>query len=938
MIRIRTALKAPSSALFAAMGITALLWASALAAVPATQSSGPATGTSQPTTRTAPAGPTPTKVTEAEGITEYRLPNGLRVLLFPDQSKPTIVVNVTYLVGSRHENYGETGMAHLLEHMLFKGTPHHSDIAKEFNARGMRFNGSTSLDRTNYFELFQASDDNLSWALGMEADRMVNSFIARKDLDTEMTVVRNEYERGENVPTAVLIKRLQSIAYDWHNYGHATIGNRSDIENVEISNLQKFYRLYYQPDNAVLLVAGKFDTDKTLKLVSKYFGAISRPQRALPKLWTVEPAQDGERSFVVRRAGDLQVVALGYKVPSALHPDDQALDFAAFALTDTPSGRLHKALVETGKAARVAAFRSDGIDGSLQVFLAFVKKGEPVEPVQAEMIREVEGFHDNSPTAEEMERARLSFANEAERTLDDHEKIGLELSEDIALGDWRMFFLARDRQQNMTAAEVQEAAGRYFKRDNRTVGVFLNEDNPQRAEMPKVASAAEMLKDFKPKEATSPAEAFDPTPDNIDRRTKHLEIGGMKVALLQKKNRGETVFVVLALPSGDEKSLFGRGETALLTGQMMMRGTSRYTREQLRDEFTKLKAIGGVYGHGAAFDTTRTHVAAAIRLAAHVLREPSFPEAEFTQLQKQVLTGIESQLSEPDPQAESTLAQHFNTYPKGDMRYAPSPRERLEDVKAVSLDDVKAYYKTFYGADHAQIAIVGDFDEAEIVKAITESFDGWHSGTPYTRITRQHKDIDPVDRSVETPDKENAAFLARLNIDLNEDDADYPALFVANHILGGGAGFDSRLNHRIRVKDGLSYIVYSSLNASRFDRANSWTVHASAAPQNIARVESAFTEELARFLKDGITPEELAKAKSSIAQHDVQARAQDQNLVRRMQANIDAGRGFAWEKQFEANVQALTPEAVLAVARKYIDPARITIVKAGDFAKVSKAE
>lgn len=929
MMGNRTAFVATRYALFAAMAIAALLWGNAWAAAAPTQST-------QSTASTAALAQKPEKVTEVEGITEYRLANGLRVLLFPDQSKPTIVVNVTYLVGSRQENYGETGMAHLLEHMMFKGTPSHADLPKQFNSRGMRFNGTTSLDRTNYYELFQANDDNLSWALGMEADRMVHSFIARKDLDTEMTVVRNEYERGENVPSAVLIKRLQSIAYDWHNYGHSTIGNRSDIENVEIGNLQRYYRMYYQPDNAVLLVAGKFDPDRTLALVAKCFGPIPRPKRALPKLWTVEPTQDGERSFVVRRVGDVELVALGYKVPSALHPDAQALSFATFALTDTPSGRLHKALVETGKAVAVGGFRLNGIDGSLQVILAVVKKGEPVEPVQAEMIRQVEGLHDNPLADQEMERARLHFANEAEHTLDDHENIGLQLSEYIALGDWRMFFLTRDRDQKVTATEVQEATGKYFRRDNRTVGLFLPEDNPQRAEMPKVASAAEMLHDFKPTQAASTGEAFDPTPDNIDRRTKRLEIGGMKVALLQKKNRGETVFVALYLPAGDEKSLFGQNETAALTGQMLMRGTSRYTREQLHDEFARLKINGGVNGLGAGFDTTRANIAAAISLAAHVLREPSFPEAEFAQLQKQAITGIETQLSQPDAQAAATLAHQFNIYPKGDWRYAPLLQERLDQLKAVSLDDVKRYYKTFYSADRAQIAIVGDFDEAEVVKAITESFDGWHSSTPYARVTRQFENIEPVNRSIETPDKENAIFLARLNVDLNEDDADYPALFIVNYVLGG-AGFDSRLVKRIRVKEGLSYVVFSALNPGRFDRAGNWTAQATAAPQNIARVESAFKDELATLLKDGVGAEELAKAKSGLAQRFLQARAQDQNLVGKMRFDLDAGHTFEWDKQFEARVQALTPDAVLAAARKYIDPTRLTIVKAGDFAKVSKA-
>jgi zinc protease len=370
----------------------------------------------------------------------------------------------------------------------------------------------------------------------------------------------------------------------------------------------------------------------------------------------------------------------------------------------------------------------------------------------------------------------------------------------------------------------------------------------------------------------------------------------------------------------------------------MSRGTSRYTREQLRDEFSKLKVEGGVGGQGAAFDTTRENVAAAIRLAAHVLREPSFPESEFEQLKKLTLTSIESQLSEPTARAASALGQHFNTYPKGDVRYSPTFEEQIEGIRAVRLDDVRKHYKTFYGADNAMIAVVGDFDEAEVVKALTESFAGWRSGAPWTRVTRKFEDIGPVNQSIETPDKENAFLTARLNFEMNENDPDMPALYVANYILGGGAGFDSRLIQRIRVKEGLSYGVGSGVAISPFDRAASWNANAIAAPQNIAKVESALKDELARILKDGITPEELAKAKSGIAQQEAQSLAQDRGLVQRLVSHIDTGRTFTWEKQFLEHVQALTPEAVNAAARKYIDPAKITIVKAGDFSKAAKAQ
>jgi len=199
-----------------------------------------------------------------EGITEYNFSNGLRVLLFPDASQAKTTVNITYLVGSRMENYGETGMAHLLEHMVFKGTPSRGNIMSELGQRGMDFNGTTWLDRTNYFETFPASDENLDFALAMEADRMVNSLVAKKDLDSEMTVVRNEFESGENDPSGILDERVLSTMYLWHNYGKSTIGARADIEKVPAPTLRKFYEKYYQPDNATLIVSGKFDDKAAL--------------------------------------------------------------------------------------------------------------------------------------------------------------------------------------------------------------------------------------------------------------------------------------------------------------------------------------------------------------------------------------------------------------------------------------------------------------------------------------------------------------------------------------------------------------------------------------------------------------------------------------------------------------------------------------------------
>jgi zinc protease len=867
-----------------------------------------------------------------EGITEYRLPNGLKVLLFPDSSRPTVTVNVTYLVGSRQENYGETGMAHLLEHLMFKGAPKHPDITRQFADRGMEFNGTTSFDRTNYYEVFQASNDNLQWALQMEADRMVNSFIAKKDLDSEMTVVRNEYESGENSPGAVLMKRMQSLSYDWHAYGRPTIGNRSDIENVKIANLQAFYHTWYQPDNAVLLVAGKFDPVATLGTISRLFGAIPRPKRTLPQFWTVEPTQDGERTYAVRRQGDVQIVALGYKIPSGLHPDSDVLDFASSILGDVPTGRLHKLLVDSGMASEVFAFPQTGYAPGLQMFGAVVKKGAPIEPVRAALTEAVEGFTKHPPTPEEMERVRRTYLNQYERSLTDPQKVGVSLSEAISLGDWRLYFVGRDRVKAVKADEVAAAAGRYFRRDNRVTGTFIPDDQPQRAQIPVAPSAQALLKDFKPQATAYNAEDFEPTQENILKRTTLVTEGGVKLALLPKKNRGATVTVDLRQHIGDEKNLFGKGAVPGLTAAMLMRGTTQYSRVQLADAFDKLKISGGP----THFETTRENLPEALRLVAHVLKQPSFPQAEFEQLRQQALVGLEAGKSDPQELASRALAEHFDIYPHGDVRHETTLEEDVADIKAATLDQLKAFHRDYYGTTPAEMAIVGDFDAKQIAPLVDQLFGHWKAAEHVAPVLRRYADIGPIHKTLDTPDKENGVYSARMNLDLNVEDPNYPALMLANYIFGEG-GMRSRLMDRIRQKEGLSYGGGSQLVAGDLDRAGMFAISAIAAPQNLRRVDTAVRAELARAVKDGFTQAELTGARSGLMQQRIQNRSDDGVLAAGWTSYLYRGKTYEWSREFERKLMAVTLPELNAAFRKAIDPARLSVVMAGDQRKAAAA-
>ncbi len=874
-----------------------------------------------------------TKVRTVEGVEEYHLRNGLKVLLYPDRTKPTVTVNVTYKVGSRMENYGETGMAHLLEHLMFKGSTHFPHPEKEFAARGFRNNGSTYYDRTNYFSTFQASDDNLRWALAREADAMTNSFISRKDLDSEMTVVRNEYEMGETRPSSVLFKRLLSAMFEWHNYGKEAIGNRSDIENVGIANLRAFYHEYYQPDNAVLIVAGSFDVKRTLQRIAADFGVIPRPKRELPPQWTVEPTQDGERSVVVRRKGDTQLVMVGYHIPAARSRESAPLGIAGEILGDTPNGRLFHELVETGIAAEVFVEQLDLYDPGALVFGARVKPGDSLDRARDRLIEVLETtFAKNPPTAEEMDRVRRAEETEAERALADPQEFGIAVSESIAQGDWRLFFVDRDDTAKATADEVAAAAAHYFRRDNRTVGLFIPEDKPLRAEIPQPLSVEEMLQGFTPRETVAAGEEFEPTQQNIDARTRLVNFGNLKVALLPKKTRGGTVNVAMAFRFGDVGNLQGKTIVSELTAEMIGRGTAKRTRQQIADEMTRLKMTGDLFD----FQADRSTVLEALRLTATVVREANFPPTEFEQLKRELLTGLQAKLSDPAQLARDSIQRHFDAYAVGDPRHYISLKDRIDAINGVSLNDVKAFFDEFWGTARGEIALVGDFDADAVEKEIPTLFADWKSKMAYAEILREPHPVAATRVFIDTPDKENAVYQARMSLDLRDDDPDAPALLLGNEMIGGGAGLHNRLVDRVRQKDGLSYGIGSSLFVGGRDRAAAWAIGAIAAPQNVDRVETDVREEIDRVLHDGFGESEVEEARRGVLQSRMLARSDDAAVAAAWVSNLDLGRTFEFSRKLEDKLRALTAAQITETVRRYLKPDQLSTVVAGDARKGAK--
>ncbi len=879
----------------------------------------------------------PEKIRNVEGITEYSLENGMKVLLFPDASSPKVTVNLTLLVGSRHEGYGETGMAHLLEHMLFKGTPTHQNIPKELQSRGAQFNGTTWYDRTNYYETLPASEDNLEFALKMESDRMMNSYVKAEDLASEMTVVRNEFERGENSPSRMLMQKVMSSAFEWHNYGKSTIGNRADIERVPVDRLKGFYKKYYQPDNAVLIVAGKFDQAETLKLINQYFGTIPRPERKLDQTYTEEPAQEGERIVTLRRIGEVPVVGVVYHIPAAAHEDMAALDVLESSLTDDPSGVLYQALVKTKKASSVSgsifALHDPGV---LRLMVEIVKGNDP-QVILGIMFDTLQEVQEKGVSAENVARAKEKLLKQYEQAENNSSRLAVELSEWAAMGDWRLRFLYRDALEKVTPEDVKRVADKYLRANNRTVGIFEPVKESQKVAIPQVAEIEKMIGDYKGREAVAMGENFDVSPENIDKRTSVKTLpGGVKVALLSKKTRGEEVHLKMTLRYGNLENLQGKRTACEFLPVIMKRGTKTKTRQQIEDELNKLRAqlsLSGSAGDlNVGIKTRSENLGKVLEILKEILREPTLPAAELELLKTQQVAMLEKQKTDPQSRAILSVRRQLRPYGEEDPRYVPDIDQEIARVKALSQSDLQSLYENFLGASAGEIAVVGDFSEDQVYAQLGSVLENWESKAAYQHIPAEPHEIPGKLTEIIIPDKANAFYFSGLTFPMNSESPDYPGMVVAGSVLGS-SGLSSRLGDRVRQKEGLAYGVGAFIHAGTVDKRGSISIYASCNPDNMEKVETAIQEELALLISKGITEDELANAQKGYLEKQEVSRTSDASLASILTTNLFADRNMTYYSELEQKINAVTADAAQQAFAKYIHPGNLIIVISGSLKK-----
>ena len=609
------------------------------------------------------------------------------------------------------------------------------------------------------------------------------------------------------------------------------------------------------------------------------------------------------------------------------------MEVATEVLADSPNGRLYEALVKTGLAANVFGYAVGAKEPGFVIFGASVKKGESLEKVKDKLIETIEGSLKQKPmTSKELNRTKAQMETMYERAFADPEGFGVGLSEYIALGDWRLFFYGRDKTKDVTAQQADSAADKYFVRDNRVVGLFIPDDNPQRAEITKAPSADELLANYKPQGTAQKIEAFDSSFDNLDKRTQRIDIGDLNIALLPKQTRGETVTVCMKFKSGDEKNLFGKANLQPVAAAMLTRGTKTMTRSEIEDRMTELKMAGSITN----FTTTRKNLPAALELVFDAMHNSIMPQDEFDQFKKQMQVMIESMRDKPDALAQNAITQHFNTYPKGDPRYEYSLDESLEQLNKLTVDQVRAFYKEFGGTSRGEISIVGDFDPKAVEKIIRDDYAKYVSKAHYAPVVTEYRPVKATRVVIDTPDKENAIIVARSVFPINDTAPDAPALTVANWILGGGTGLSNRLIERLRQKEGLSYGAGSHVRIPAKGDNGSFVFRAIVAPQNMLQAEASARDVIAKAIKDGFTDQEVEEAKKGLLQAMQVARSQDDVVARSWNDKMENQRTWVFSKKQAEAISKLTTADVNAALRKYIKPDEITFVLAGDQKKAAQ--
>ena len=878
-------------------------------------------------------------------IDEYRLAsNGLQVLLLPEHSSPTLTFMVTYRVGSKNEVTGTTGATHILEHMMFKGTTQRdrskgNNVDQLLERTGARYNATTWLDRTNYYE--NLGSEHLATAIDMEADRMRNLLLRDEDRRPEMTVVRNEFERGENSPVQALYKEIYQAAFVAHPYHHSTIGHRSDIEKVSIERLRAFYDTYYWPDNATVSIIGDFDPAQALALVKKSFGVYPRAPNPIPLVYTEEPVQTGARRVQVKRAGQLGVVAVAHKIPAATHPDYAAISLLSAILTDGKNSRLYRALTDKNLSTGIDADAGFNSDPTLHLIFAPLAPGATHDEVEKIVLQEIERLKKDGVSEGELKAAIAKTLADAAFKRDGSFAVAGNLNECIAVGDWSLFYKLDDAMAKVTIVDIKRVANIYLSEDQSTTGWFMPTNSAGADAVKGVAAKASRANGPNyyrspgidalalPEAVSAPGGAggAGDAPSKIAPKVERRKVAGLEL-IAYPSGVKDVVTLRASLPAG--KALAGSGNPAIptLTGMMLDQGTRKQDKFAIAE---KLEAVGANISFSVGSDllevsakSLKRDAPLVIGLIAEQLRQPAFSADEFAKVKKQYAGSLKRRLENTDFRAADAFSRAV--YPPGHPNRNPAPEDLLAAIESAKLEDVIAFHKSVYGPAQMTLVLVGDLDLPALEAELGKSFAGWQGGALVQRAAPSVNAAAPQPQEIAMADKTSVSVVLGQSSGLRYNDPDYQALRLATAILG--SGFTGRLMANVRDKEGLTYDVSARLGNDMVNPGD-WRIGASFAPSLLEKGIASIRRQLVLWYERGATPAEIEARKGSLIGAFKVDLATSDGMAGALLNAVNRGYDVNWLDNFPAWVKALTDDQVNNAIRKYLKPKAMVLIKAG---------
>ena len=890
------------------------------------------------------------KIKEVGGIEEYLYqPNGMNILLLQDNASPVATVQIVYRVGSKHEVLGNTGSTHLLEHLMFKGTPtfnkkNGNTITDVLQNTGAQLNATTWYDRTNYFETLPS--DKIELAIQIEADRMRNSLLLKEDKEAEMTVVRNEFERGENDPNSLLDKEIWASAYIAHPYHHSTIGWKSDIEKAPIEVLKNFYNTYYWPDNATLTIIGDFKKENVFELIEKYFGKITKAPHVMPQPYTEEPQQYGARKIVVRKPGELGVVNKAYKIPGALHEDLPALNILGEIIGSGPSAILNKTFVDT----RMGVYTYANATNFKEVGLFTIGVGFPTtskhEDVDAKITEVVAKIQKEGVTQDEVNRVVAKISAQTILARDGSGVIASELNEAIAAGDWTDYITGVDRLKKVTPADVIRVAQQYLVEDQSTTGYFIPKQSGSQNK--ETAQANNFLPENGPfyyrhseeghvQEESSSVDSpiknileESISKENSEKTAsayKREKVSGIDVVSV-KTSAKDFVTVAASISLGNYSGEHKNPIIPALTASMLSKGTTLNDKFKFSEKLQKLgvnlNVNASTFKINIGFKCLKKDLDQVIALLAEELRNPLFDTKEFENLKQQFIGNTQQSLNDPGERGSIALSQAI--YPKNNPNYSLNIEDNISNIKIATLDEVKAFHKKYFGTTSMRLVIVGDTDGANLNASLKKSFKNWNGGVSENLKFEEASKSSAKTEVVTIPEKPSAELFIGQFTGLKRADADYIPFYIANYTLG--AGFAGRLMQTVRDNDGLTYSISSGIGGN-IQTGGYWFVNASFNPGLFQKGLDATIVQVDKWVKNGITAEELENKKTNLIGSFKVGMSTTNGMARTILSFIERGLEPNYIDQYPKDIQKATLQQVNDAIKKYIQLDKMIIIKSG---------